>query len=497
MLWRGRLLLLLAGVGIVGCSESPVGPARGATVADSAALRAAMKGKVKGLFRDASGFVTCDQGSCDFVPANYQCGGDKVECTTQELPVQASFPDLASLITVAGQGAIQCNSTVGVLHAFNMDSVEIATVPLTLIDPADCGSDNVTFGAQATVSSDSGIAYISIDPPAPATFPVGGGLTGIMSAFYTVQYLPLTSTIRLDCSRSVVRGQQATCTASLPDPNATLAVTGWTFHVASGTDSVPRSTDQTSTSWSGEMATSGRVVVRGTVNSVPGSSVPTMIAVQPRSDWPTPPTNLSVAIAQPSGLPIHPTSYDSMLGGGSYDVPMNLGPSQLHFVQDGGPNDGYAYLALNPFSVDLVIKVNYEAMSTGSDFYLIQGTSRHRVGGSGGGYYMCARSDVASLVPLIEQHEGTSPATMPNSHAAIYTRVADSLTQFAAESLAAPSSTFDPGAFQLRVKAIALDSSRALDNPNDSRNDIVLDGNGVLVPLGCKFNFDYSHIPNK
>lgn len=241
------------------------------------------------------------------------------------------------------------------------------------------------------------------------------------------------------------------------------------------------------------MATSGRVVVRGTVNSVAGSSLPTMITVQPRPDWPTPPTNLSVTIAQPSGLPLHPTSYDDSLGGGSYDVPM--AQTQLHFVEDGGPNNGYAYLASNPFSVDLVIKVNYEAMSTGSDFYLIQGTSRHRVGGSGGGYYMCARSDVASLVPQIEQHEGTSPATMPDSHAAIYTRIADSLIQFAAESLAAPADVLDPPAFQLRVKAIAKDSSVAMDH--DSRNGIALDGNGVLVPLGCKFNFDYSHIPNK
>lgn len=203
---RGRLLLLVAGVATISCSESPVGPLRSTTGVDSVSLRAAMKGKARALFRDASGFVTCDQGSCDFTPTNYQCGGDKAECTTQELPVQASFPGLASLITVAGQGAIQCNSTLGVLHAFNMDSVEIATVPLTLIDPSDCGSDNVTFGAEATVSSDSGIAYISIDPPSPATFPVGGGLTGIMSAFYAVQYLPLSSTIRLDCSASVVRG---------------------------------------------------------------------------------------------------------------------------------------------------------------------------------------------------------------------------------------------------------------------------------------------------
>lgn len=496
MLWRGRLLLLLAGVGIVGCSESPVGPARGATVADSAALRAAMKGKVKGLFRDASGFVTCDQGSCDFVPANYQCGGDKVECTTQELPVQASFPDLASLITVAGQGAIQCNSTVGVLHAFNLDSVEIATVPLTLIDPADCGSDNVTFGAQATVSSDSGIAYISIDPPAPATFPVGGGLTGIMSAFYTVQYLPLSSTIRLDCSPSVVRGQQATCTASLPDPNATLAVTGWTFHAAAGTDSVPRSTNQTSTSWSGEMATSGRVVVRGTVNSVPGSSLPTMIAVQPRSDWPGSPTNVILAIAHPSGLQPQPKSFDGQLGAGSYALLMNLTPDQIHFVQDGGPNDEYAYLVGNPFKDSLIVEVNYEAMTTGSDFYLIQGTSRHRVGGSGGGYYMCARSDIAPLVPLIEQHEGTSPSTMPNSHSAIFIRITDSLVRFVAESLAGPGATFDPNDFRGRAQQIAFDSSDAMDR--DSRNGLVIDSiTGVFEPLGCKFNFDYSHIPNK
>lgn len=490
----GWLLLLMAGVGIVGCSESPVGPFRNKAAVDSAAWRVAMRGKVSSVFRDASGFATCDQSSCNFTPADYQCGGNKAECSTQELPVQATFPGPVSLITVAGQGAIQCNSTVGVLHAFDVSGTEIATVPLTLIDPSDCGADNVTYGAQATISSDSGIAYISIDAPAPATFPVDGGLTGIMSAFYTVQYLPLSATIPLQCSTSVVRGQQATCTASAPDPNTALVITSWTFHAATGTDSVARSTGQTSLSWGGEMATSGRVQVRGTLNGAPASSLPALITVQPRPDWPLPPPPHD-SIAIPSDLPIHPTSYDSMLGGGSYDVPMNLGPSQLHFVLDGGPNDGYAYLASNPFSVDLLIKVNYEAMSTGSDFYLIQGTSRRRVGGKGGGYFMCARSDIAALVPIIEQHEGTSPATMPNSHAAIYARIADSLIQFAAESLAAPSDVLDPPAFQLRVKAIAKDSSDAMDY--DSRNGIVLDGNGVLVPLGCKFNFDYSHIPHK
>lgn len=83
---------------------------------------------------------------------------------------------------------------------------------------------------------------------------------------------------------SVVRASDAQVTCTAAAAGRTLAVTGWTFTATdTATGRVVRSTDTTSTQWSGVVVSPGTVTVQGTVDGVAASSDTGSIAVTART----------------------------------------------------------------------------------------------------------------------------------------------------------------------------------------------------------------------
>lgn len=157
---------------------------------------------------------------------------------------------------------------------------------------------------------------------------------------------------------SVVRASDTpvSCTAQA---SGTLAVTGWTFTATdTATGTVVRSTDTTSTQWSGVVVASGAVIVRGMVDGVAAVSDTGRITVTPRTTGWSWRGQISTADASPGTLECFATPlYDttSTLGWtvadstcrSSYLWPNPTSPQrgyQMTNVADGGPNTGLYYI---------------------------------------------------------------------------------------------------------------------------------------------------------
>ena len=84
-----------------------------------------------------------------------------VQGASQRQPIVATLSGNVNSVKVAsGQlpgDAILCSGNYGTLIAYDANGATLGSAPLTLIDPTDCGSDNVTFGAQATVTVTQGV----------------------------------------------------------------------------------------------------------------------------------------------------------------------------------------------------------------------------------------------------------------------------------------------------------------------------------------------------
>lgn len=101
----------------------------------------------------------------------------------------------------------------------------------------------------------------------------------------------VTPRIDLSCApRGPTRGQAVTCTASTPAGN--LVITGLVFFASASLpgngfvlDSITRSIDVDDNQWSGTMAASGIVVVRGTVNGTTARPGADTISIQNRTGW--------------------------------------------------------------------------------------------------------------------------------------------------------------------------------------------------------------------
>jgi PKD repeat protein len=106
---------------------------------------------------------------------------------SQRQPITAVLSGQVNSVTVMGSGAILCSGTFGTLVAYDANGSVLGSSALTLINQSDCGSDDVTFGAQATVRVTQGvIASFEILPMSPFEFPVNGIPGGHASATYYV-----------------------------------------------------------------------------------------------------------------------------------------------------------------------------------------------------------------------------------------------------------------------------------------------------------------------
>lgn len=110
---------------------------------------------------------------------------------SQPNAIQAQLGGPVKSITVSsGQmgDAILCSGDYGRLVAFDSVYNLLGDVPLSLIDPSDCGYDGVTFGATATITSSSAaISSILLFPMSPTSFPVLGFPGGKATATYVPQ----------------------------------------------------------------------------------------------------------------------------------------------------------------------------------------------------------------------------------------------------------------------------------------------------------------------
>ncbi len=216
------------------------------------------------------------------------------------------------------------------------------------------------------------------------------------------------ATLKLECPGSVTRGNTATCIASVDPQETPFTVTRWSFTPSSGDlPEIVRGGDQSSTEWSGHMATSGTVHVTATVGGATQEKS-AAIHVDARAL-----TTLAVALeitrSDPGDLPPHPTKVQEL--GHTYYEPEVNATNTFEVISDG-PNAGLTFFTAVPVTMKITVSVNTAALAVRSDFYHLQNPpSNAIIIGTG----PCTQQDVTRVIPQIEAHEGTSRTT-PNSH---------------------------------------------------------------------------------
>jgi hypothetical protein len=146
------------------------------------------------------------------------------------------------------------------------------------------------------------------------------------------------SVASLSCTASVARGGSATCT--LTGPSGTT-VSGWKFKDGSG-NTVTRTTNTTSLTWSGAVVTGGTVSV--TADSAPLSA---SITVNNRTGFaftavsPTPENNDFNADGCSISVPSPPTQTGDAVGAFCLAQYFSLKTAS---ISDNGPNNGYSYV---------------------------------------------------------------------------------------------------------------------------------------------------------
>lgn len=487
-----RLLVLFVAILATGaCSESPVEQAIGPSTAsiDSAAWRERMASRPSGLMLSES--MTDCATACNFAPTNYHCGGPKAECSFQGEPIFVTPQNFVPrTLVISGSGALLCNSTMGQVVAYDASDAVVATVDLVPIDPGDCGTDNITFGGTATLSWDPGIAYIVIGPPAPWTFPVEGGGTGIASAFYTVQMNDEAIPFTVSCPATPTRASSITCTATKTNPASDATVTGWRWVAADGGRVITRSTGQTSLTWTGKLVATGHVEVTSSINghAFPVAAVSNTMTAQAR-DWSGLSTLKTVTLVSPNSRPVQPIDAEGQLGETTSGINVLPGIDYFETLADGGPNDSYTYYTGVPWRITHDIEIN-ASMLPGHPFYNLQYNDPGRKGSLPHGIkiWWCGKSRVSMLQTIIEAHEGTQ--SQAASHIGFYDRVTDSLMRVEVERVADPDG--GPVGLLESVRSRALAASAAYDS--DPLNNYKIDteqARQVIFPDNYRCRFKY------
>jgi hypothetical protein len=71
----------------------------------------------------------------------------------QREPISIAFAGTVRAVTLSSTGALNCSGTLGRMVGFR-HGVEVARADNVLIDPSDCGADDVTFGVQGQLPPD-------------------------------------------------------------------------------------------------------------------------------------------------------------------------------------------------------------------------------------------------------------------------------------------------------------------------------------------------------
>lgn len=162
-----------------------------------------------------------------------------------------------------GIGALKCSgASIGRMIGYRR-GVEVVNAPNVLINPSDCGADDVTFGVRGQVPANVAVDSLVIEGPDPWTFDVQGP-TGRARLDYTITYDP---SLVIDCD-TVVRGKTETCQIL----GSVDSVSGWRFvgPVPPGlNDSVRVASPSTELTWTGVAVVSGIVSAIVTIGGAP------------------------------------------------------------------------------------------------------------------------------------------------------------------------------------------------------------------------------------
>lgn len=382
-------------------------------------------------------------------------------------PIKIRFLGEVHGITMQSDGALKCSGpSIGAMVGYR-NGAQVVQAANWLTNPADCGSDDVTFGVSGQFPLDVVIDSLVIQGVDPWTFSVFG-LEGRARLDYTVTFTPGPG-ISVSCSpASVVRGGQVTCTASAPSGASSVTVSEWRFESTLLSSTITQQTSDTF--WTGPAAASGQVIVTGTIDGNPDNGGDS-ITVTDR-DWTNKTVPHQVVEITPSGLPIHPTRVGEL--GNTANIAQVVAPTT--WVQiPAGPNAGVFYFTDVPVTAQSQIRINRAALSVNSDFYLLQPTN--------GPAFKCKRADVIPFIPGLEAHEGLG--LQPLSHARVFRDTLNAHVPQTTEPVVAQGdfvNLWNQGQIAAQ-SAIDLASLRAQDKPPY--------GNGIVppVPYPCTFKY--------
>ena len=284
---------------MLGCgseSESPTATAQlalrdGVSLADSIALgaqtpRASATTTSSGVCTLSNFSPGIVSGCSDPVPAVVpavpwlQHSGGIYE-NEQRAPISITFAGAVHGITMEGRGALKCSgASIGRMIGYR-DGVAVVNVENALIDPSDCGADDVTFGVVGQVPASVAVDHLVIEGPVPWTFDVQGETGGRARLDYIITYDP---SLALDCE-TVTRGQVATCQIL----DSVDSVSGWKFDgpvLPGPNEGVQVASESTGLSWSGVGVISGTVSAIVTVGGVVDTLVgPLTVVDRTGSAW--------------------------------------------------------------------------------------------------------------------------------------------------------------------------------------------------------------------
>lgn len=212
--WNVQLrssVALAAALLLTGCASEPLPPERTGSLADGVTRAESLAILVQlGAPRTAA-MTSSDEHTCTLkweapdsvigcgssVPAVVppvpwlQHSGQAVDPgeIEQREPIHIAFADTAVWgITLTSTGALKCTGTHGRMVGFR-DGVQVTQADNVLIDPSDCGADDVTHGVQGQLPPDVHIDSLVIEGVDPWTFEVLGNCCGRALLKYTIQFV--------------------------------------------------------------------------------------------------------------------------------------------------------------------------------------------------------------------------------------------------------------------------------------------------------------------
>lgn len=112
-------------------------------------------------------------------------------------PITVTFSAPVTSVRISGSGAVWCLGDIGTLEAYDSTGAMVESRKLEMIDPSDCGADDVTFGGAATLTTTTPVKKLVIVPPSPFQFQFtlyGQVYNANTTASYSISFSPWRQT---------------------------------------------------------------------------------------------------------------------------------------------------------------------------------------------------------------------------------------------------------------------------------------------------------------